>query len=735
MLIGPPLLGAGASPGSDILDPREALNAPLLGFWPLDEASGHIARDLSPYAGHGTLVGGATRSVGPVDGGVTFDGSTGYISTSRAQSLDGGFSAVAWINLDAGAGTNRAILSSMHQFDITILWQISSGTTMQFWADTRVNNSSSSAFSDVRGQEVCLGVSWNRTRSTRFFVNGAYVGGGSTVGDVQTPITGWNLGRYGVPAVRYFNGSQRMVRVFGTALPDSAFQRFAANRRLGLMSPAEMLFTQARVDTVIPATRPGFFSPRLVRKHWFGHRVTPLSWFSPRFIDYPDAATAGVGVASGAGTVAGAGASIAAGTGAATGSSTVPAVGASVSSGAGAATGVGAAPGVGVAVVAAAGSAAGSGAASATGAATAAGAGAGAGAGASTGTGAATTASPGSAAGTGAAPGAGASTAASVGASTGAGAAAGAGGWITTGFGVSAGSGAADGAGAATAAGVGASVGAGDATGVGSVPGTAGFAAGVGAASGAGAAVSTASATGAGAATAAGVGAAAVAAAGVAAGAGTAAGTGAGTAAAAGAAAGAGSAAAASGTAVSGAGASAGAGDASGQGTGVRSASGAATGVGVAGAAGASQVAGAGAAAGTGTAPGVGASIYVATGGAGGFAVAFSAGRAVSVAVGAAAGASAAVGAGPPTYIPVGAQSLRLVGAAASLVSGDSRPTAVDVSFSPPGLTVAGMQIDGDDLIVWVRGARDVTYSVTGSVTPRRGSATSATRTYTGTGR
>jgi hypothetical protein len=85
--------------------------------------------------------------------------------------------------------------------------------------------------------------------------------------------------------------------------------------------------------------------------------------------------------------------------------------------------------------------------------------------------------------------------------------------------------------------------------------------------------------------------------------------------------------------------------------------------------------------------------------------------------------------------VPVGAQSVRVAGAAACLVPGDSLPRSADVEFTPSGLTVSGTQIDGSDLIVWCRGLRGVVYTLDTTIISRRGASTTAQVTYTGTGR
>ena len=206
------------------LDGADPINAGLLGFWPLAENGGNIAQDISPLRGSGLLTNAPSRVFGRLGRGVALNGSSQYVATTRAQALTT-FSAVAWVNVTPATGNNQTIISSMRGVDNTILWQISNGQTMEFWANTMAPNASSGTFADVRGTWACVGVSWAIGRSTNFYVGGRLFGTSSTSGDIQTPITGWNLGRYGVPAARYFNGSLAMVRTWDRVLQPGEFLR------------------------------------------------------------------------------------------------------------------------------------------------------------------------------------------------------------------------------------------------------------------------------------------------------------------------------------------------------------------------------------------------------------------------------------------------------------------------------------------------------------------------------
>jgi hypothetical protein len=223
------------------LDTLDGINNNLLGFWPLTEPGGTVADDLSPTHSRGTLVGAPPRIVGTQGRATDFNGSSQYITTSRRQEIPGGFSAVAWINV--ATGFDRVILSSIYSTDNTILWRVTSnGTQLDFWANTGVAQATASGLPSFADRWVCAGVSWAPGRATRFYINGVDVGGGTTAGDIQSPISAWHIGRYGVPGIWYFDGSMRMVRTWARTLPQSDFKRVYVDPYAGTYEPASRLF-------------------------------------------------------------------------------------------------------------------------------------------------------------------------------------------------------------------------------------------------------------------------------------------------------------------------------------------------------------------------------------------------------------------------------------------------------------------------------------------------------------
>lgn len=228
------------------LDDADPINRGLVGWWPLDEAGGTLADDISPWRGRGTLTNGPTRIVGARGRAVNFDGSNDYIAAAGRQDISA-FSASAWLYLSSGATFAHSILSSLFGLDQTILWTVDTfGTVFKFWATTNATNATSATIPHIRERWVCAGVSWAPGRTTRFYLDGIPIGTGTTAGDLRSPVTGWNIGRYGFPNLWYFPGAMRGVRAWRRVLTDREFGRLYADPHAGAVAPEERIFQAYR---------------------------------------------------------------------------------------------------------------------------------------------------------------------------------------------------------------------------------------------------------------------------------------------------------------------------------------------------------------------------------------------------------------------------------------------------------------------------------------------------------
>ncbi len=88
-------------------------NLGLVGYWPLDDATGYKAGDASGNGNAGTITGG-TWTTGKKGGALNFNGSSDYIAASTTPALDmisTDITTAAWIYIAGGAGTYRIIIS------------------------------------------------------------------------------------------------------------------------------------------------------------------------------------------------------------------------------------------------------------------------------------------------------------------------------------------------------------------------------------------------------------------------------------------------------------------------------------------------------------------------------------------------------------------------------------------------------------------------------------------------
>ena len=94
----------------------DGITSGLVGYWKLDESTGTVAYDFSGNGNNGTLINSPTNVTGKVSQGLSFDGSTNYISVSSSTSLQplaGNWSVSFWIyRLGTGAGDYPEIIGS-----------------------------------------------------------------------------------------------------------------------------------------------------------------------------------------------------------------------------------------------------------------------------------------------------------------------------------------------------------------------------------------------------------------------------------------------------------------------------------------------------------------------------------------------------------------------------------------------------------------------------------------------
>jgi hypothetical protein len=88
----------------------------LVGYWKLDDSSGTSAIDSSGDGNTGTLTGGATWGAGKVNGALSFDGTSGYMSVPNAASLSGmaNLTITTWIKVSNTIISSGSIIGKRH---------------------------------------------------------------------------------------------------------------------------------------------------------------------------------------------------------------------------------------------------------------------------------------------------------------------------------------------------------------------------------------------------------------------------------------------------------------------------------------------------------------------------------------------------------------------------------------------------------------------------------------------
>lgn len=210
-----------------VLNPGDSINRGLVGFWPLNHAAGGIARDLSPFARHGTLVnfgytstsGWATGRTGRV---LNFDGSNDYISVERIPPLPY-ITVSCWLKAN---GSNSSFIISKN-FSGTVPFQLSpapSGTYGGFafyggpWICTNVAT-------DIRNDGKWHHVAGTFDGATlKYYIDGRLDASASYSGTLPSNTAAMTIGVY-LNDGGFFTGPISALRIHNRALSVSELAR------------------------------------------------------------------------------------------------------------------------------------------------------------------------------------------------------------------------------------------------------------------------------------------------------------------------------------------------------------------------------------------------------------------------------------------------------------------------------------------------------------------------------
>ncbi len=229
---------AGGSPGANGSTYVSTVqnNGPA-GYWRLGEQSGLTAYDSGAGSFDGAIKGNVTMGtpgaiVGDSNTGMTFNGSSGYVSVPDNPALDssGDITVEAWAKPGALNGTTQTVLQKGDSSsDVGPGWQyrLSLTSTNQWKGILFVGTAQYAVidFLDTPSTNRWDYLAMVRSGSTlAFYVNGQIVNMNSISGPTNTSTGILAIGRSGGYSNYYFNGSVDEAAVYGSALTASQIQ-------------------------------------------------------------------------------------------------------------------------------------------------------------------------------------------------------------------------------------------------------------------------------------------------------------------------------------------------------------------------------------------------------------------------------------------------------------------------------------------------------------------------------
>ena len=214
------------------------INDPLVAHYPFDEGYGTVATDTSGNGNHGALY-GATWTTGKSGNGLSFNGTSDYVSIPRTNNED--ISIAAWFFKNANDITEPDTIFSAWKWHADI--QLREGFAVQFsqikpdrvhfilmTQDGSGNKTQKTVMKDlinsVGGWYHVVGTYDKATGKQRLYVNGQLAGTQThPAGNTVVPLTSFSdmrIGRSGYKG--YFNGTIDDVRLYNRALNSQEVQ-------------------------------------------------------------------------------------------------------------------------------------------------------------------------------------------------------------------------------------------------------------------------------------------------------------------------------------------------------------------------------------------------------------------------------------------------------------------------------------------------------------------------------
>ncbi len=212
----------------------------LAGWWPLDEAAGPTAIDLSQADAHGTHFGAPVPTPGRVSRALRFNGTTAYVQAPNTASLNpslGNFSIDAWIRIESIAGLSgvRTIVEKREQTPYFrgysfFLYNGALGLQLADGIGGQYSNfiSTASVPADNKWHLVAVTVNRFNAQGGRFYLDGVPVSAPFNpmvrAGSLTTSVP-LRIGSSTLSVSSLFKGSIDEVEVFRSVLQPSDIQK------------------------------------------------------------------------------------------------------------------------------------------------------------------------------------------------------------------------------------------------------------------------------------------------------------------------------------------------------------------------------------------------------------------------------------------------------------------------------------------------------------------------------
>lgn len=214
----------------------------MLLYYALNEPSGTFVRDSSINANNGNTISSPTWTSGRVDGGVSLNGSSQYVTGPDVDSATN-ITISAWVNPSA---SHTSSIVSKHSSTSDNQGRLSlASNTPSFTITTGGTQRTATAGSAIPSSSWSHIVGTYDGSNARLYVNGVQAGISAGTGAIATNAFAWTVGRDANASSNYFNGVIDEVKVLSRALTlsevDAEYDAGVAGNQSGLSFATEIV--------------------------------------------------------------------------------------------------------------------------------------------------------------------------------------------------------------------------------------------------------------------------------------------------------------------------------------------------------------------------------------------------------------------------------------------------------------------------------------------------------------